>query len=316
MKLGIVMNPIERIVPRKDSSLALLLAAQDRGWPLHYIEPSDLYLEDGAAAARMRRLRVRDDDARWFRFEGEAQRPLEWLDVVLMRVDPPLTMGYVHLTQILGYAERAGVLVVNSARGLREVHEKIFAGRFRSHAPATLVSRDRGRLREFLSKHGEIVLKPLDEMAGRGIFKLGQDDPNATVAMDALTAYGERCAMAQEYLPAIARMGDRRILLIDGEPVPYVLARFPARGQIRANLAAGGSYRGAELSAEERRLCARLQEPLRENGILFAGLDVIGGMLTEVNVTSPTGIRELEKLYSPGTAALLLDCIERKRDGG
>ncbi len=307
-KLGVVMDPIGSIKYEKDSTLAMLHAAQARGWELYYMEQADLFLRDGAAHARTRRLKVTPDPKRWFEFGAESEGPLAALDVVLMRKDPPFDMQYVYTTYLLERAEAAGALVVNRPQALRDCNEKLFAAWFPQCTPPTLVTRNATRLRDFLSEQGDIILKPLGGMGGESVFRLRLGDPNINVAIETLTRDETEYAMAQRYLPEIAE-GDKRILLVDGEPIPYALARIPAPGETRGNLAAGGRGVGVPLSDRDRWICAQVGPVLREKGLLFVGLDVIGDYLTEINVTSPTCIRELDKLYGLDIAGQLIDAI-------
>ncbi|MBI5782477.1 MAG: glutathione synthase [Gammaproteobacteria bacterium] len=308
VKLGVVMDPIGSIKAYKDSTLAMLLEAQARGWPIHYMEQGDLFLRDGQPFARQRALRVLDDTQRWFEWGGENTGALSELDVILMRKDPPFDMEYVYTTYLLERAEDAGVLVVNKPRSLRDANEKLFTAWFPQCTPPTLVARSAERIRGFLAEHGDIILKPLGGMGGESVFRLRRGDPNTNVAIETLTARESRYAMAQRFLPEIAQ-GDKRILLIDGEPVPYALARIPAEGETRGNLAAGGKGVGVPLSERDRWICAQVGPVLREKGLLFVGLDVIGDYLTEINVTSPTCIRELDRLYNLRISAKLMDTI-------
>ena len=308
IKLGVVMDPIGSIKVKKDSTLAMLLEAQARGWPIHYMEQGDLFLRDGQAFARQRTLRVFDDAQRWFEWGEETTGPLSELDIILMRKDPPFDMEYVYTTYLLERAEDDGALVVNKPRSLRDANEKLFTGWFSQCTPPTLVTRAGGRLRDFFAEQGDIVLKPLGGMGGQSIFHLRRGDSNVNVVIETLTAYGTRYAMAQRFIPEIAQ-GDKRILLIDGEPIPYALARVPAAGEIRGNLAAGGTGIGVPLSERDRWICAQVGPTLREKGLLFVGLDVIGDYLTEINVTSPTCIRELDRLYDLHISARVMDAI-------
>jgi glutathione synthase len=286
----------------------MLLEAQARGWPIRYMEQGDLFLRDGQALARQRELKVFDDAQRWFAWGGETTGPLSELDVILMRKDPPFDMEYVYATYLLERAEDAGVLVVNRPRSLRDANEKLFTAWFPQCTPPTLVTRAAGRIRDFLAEHGDIVLKPLGGMGGESVFRVRRDDPNVNVTIETLTARETRYAMAQRFLPEITR-GDKRILLIDGEPVPYALARVPAAGETRGNLAAGGTGTGVPLTERDRWICAQVGPVLREKGLLFVGLDVIGDYLTEINVTSPTCIRELDRQYGLHISAGLMDAI-------
>jgi glutathione synthase len=311
IQLAIVMDPIQAIKVHKDSSFAMLLAAQARGWPLFYLEQSDLYLRDGEAFGRTRQLRVHDQASDWFQLGPATERPLADLDVILMRKDPPFDMEYLYTTYLLEQAERAGVLVVNRPAALRNSNEKLFTARFPECCAPTLVTREASRIRRFLDEHGDIILKPLDAMGGASVFRVRCGDPNTGVILETLTDFGQRTAMAQKFIPEISA-GDKRILMVDGEPVPYALARIPAQGETRGNLAAGGRGEGVELSKHDRWICDRVGQTLRDAGLLFVGLDVIGDYLTEINVTSPTCIRELDKLYGLDIAGQLMDCIETK----
>ncbi|MEE8342234.1 MAG: glutathione synthase [Gammaproteobacteria bacterium] len=311
VRLGVVMDPIGSIHFHKDSTLAMLLAAQKRGWELQYMEQGDLALQDGTAFAVMRSLTVTDDADKWYELSTPVFAPLDSLHVILMRKDPPWDMEYVYTTIMLARAEAAGVLVVNRAGALRDVNEKLFTAWFPQCCAPTLVTRDEDRLRNFLSEHGEMILKPLHGMGGESVFLLRQGDANTNVTIELLTDHGRRFTMAQKYLPEISR-GDKRILVIDGEPVPYALARIPAAGESRGNLAAGGHGEGVALSERDRWICEQVAPTLREKGLWFVGLDVIGDYLTEINVTSPTCIRELDRIYGLNIAAQLMDCIEAK----
>ncbi|MDH4563562.1 glutathione synthase [Pseudomonas sp. BN411] len=313
VRLGIVMDPIAQISFKKDSSLAMLLAAQERGWSLFYMEQQDLYQKNGEARARMRPLKVFLDPEHWFELEAEADTPLAELDVILMRKDPPFDNEFVYSTYLLEQAERAGVLVVNRPQSLRDCNEKFFATLFPDYTPPTVVSRRADILREFAEEQRDIILKPLDGMGGSSIFRHRAGDPNLSVILETLTAHGSQQIMAQGYLPAI-KDGDKRILMIDGEPVPYCLARIPAAGETRGNLAAGGRGEARPLTDRDREIAAAVGPTLREKGLLFVGLDVIGEHLTEINVTSPTCIREIDKAYDTRICERLMDAIARKLD--
>lgn len=311
LALGVVMDPIAGIKIHKDSTFAMLLEGQRRGWPLWYMEQVGLGLRDGRCIARMHPLEVRDDPAGWFSL-GEAKiQPLDALDVVLMRKDPPFDMEYVYTTYLLEQAEARGSLIVNSPRSLRDANEKLFTAWFPEVCPPTLVGRRHADFIDFIATHGDVILKPLGGMGGASIFRVRAGDPNTNVIVETLTEHGTRYTMAQRFIPEI-RDGDKRIIVIDGEPVPYALARIPSAGETRGNLAAGGRGVGVALSDKDREIVETVAPRLREEGILFAGLDVIGDYLTEVNVTSPTCIRELDQLYGLNISALLMDCIEQK----
>ena len=310
-RLGVVMDPIESIQPRKDSTLAMLLAAQRRGWALTYFRQQDLAVRDGAALGRGRRITVRDDNASWFELGDEWQGSLEALDVVLMRKDPPFDMEYIYTTYILELAENRGLLVVNKPSSLRDINEKAYTAWFPQCAPAGLISRSPPDLKAFLEEHGKVVLKPLDGMGGKSIFVVERSDPNTNVILETLTEYGARFALAQRYIPEISD-GDKRILLIEGEPVPFALARIPAPGEFRGNLVVGARGEGRELTPRDRWLCEEVGPVLKRMGVMFAGLDVIGDYLTEINVTSPTGIRELDRAFDIDIAGLLMEAIEAR----
>ena len=311
ISLGVVMDPIARINTKKDSTLAMLLEAQRRGWPLLYMEQRDLFLQEGRVFAAMRPLTVRDDPVDWFTLGDATERPLGELSTVLMRKDPPFDMEYIYSTYLLELAAKEGCLVVNRPASLRDCNEKLFTAWFPQCCPPTVITRDPDRIRAFLAQQQDIVLKPLDAMGGAMIFRLRHDDPNLGVILETSTDHGRRTIMAQRFLPEFAQ-GDKRILLIDGEPVPYALARIPAAGESRANLAAGGSGVGQELTARDRWICEQVAPALRARGLTFVGLDVIGDYLTEINVTSPTCIRELDAIYGLNIAGTLMDAIEAR----
>ncbi len=309
--VGVVMDPISTIKVRKDSTFAMLLEAQARGCPLWYMEQHDLALRNGRCEAQMRELAVRDDPDDWFTLGEPQTRHLDELAVVLMRKDPPFDMEYVYTTYLLEQAEARGTLVVNRPAALRDANEKLFTAWFADLCPPTLVSRDHGAFTAFIEHHRDVILKPLDGMGGASIFRTHAADPNKNVIIETLTAHNTRFAMAQRFIPEISA-GDKRILVIDGEPVPYALARIPGTEDHRGNLAAGGSGRGVALNDRDHAIVEAVAPRLRAAGILFAGLDVIGDYLTEINVTSPTCIRELDALYALNISAELMDCIERR----
>jgi glutathione synthase len=309
--LGVVMDPIDTIQPKKDSTLAMLLAARRRGWSTVYLRQQDLFVRDGAPGGHGFEVEVEDDPDRWFRLGAAWQGGLESLDALLMRKDPPFDMEYIYTTYILELAEKRGLLVVNKPASLRDINEKAYTSWFPHCTPSTLVTRSRGDLLAFLKEQKKIVLKPLDGMGGRSIFVLADGDINTNVTIETLTEYGSRFILAQRYIPEIAQ-GDKRILLIDGQPIDYALARIPAPGESRGNLVMGAKGEGRELSARDRWLCAEVGPVLADKGVLFAGLDVIGDYLTEINVTSPTGIRELDRLYGIDVAGTLLAAMEQE----
>jgi glutathione synthase len=310
-RLGVVMDPIQSIVPKKDSTLAMLLEAQRRGAEIHYMLQSDLRLLEGEAYARSRVLGVKDDPNDWFTLETEQDVRLADLDVVLMRKDPPFDMEYVYSSYILERAQIGGAMVVNRPQSLRDMNEKAYTAWFPECSPPTLITRSIPQLKGFLKEYRHIVVKPLDGMGGRSVFVIAEGDKNANVIIETLTDDGRRSALAQVYIPEISA-GDKRILLVDGEPVPYALARIPPADDNRGNLVIGAVGEGRELTAADRRICARLGPVLKEHGVLFCGIDVIGDFLTEINVTSPTGIRELDRIFGLNIAGLLFDAIESR----
>ncbi len=311
IKVGVVMDPIEAINFKKDSTMAMLWAAQDRGWQLYYIEQSGLYLQDGRAMAKMASLSVKRDPNDWFERGEYQQLPMTELDLVLMRKDPPFDNEFLYSTYLLEQAEREGVMVVNRPQSLRDCNEKLFATQFPQCCPPVLVSRDNELLKAFHAEHQDVIYKPLDGMGGASIFRAKADDPNLSVILETLTEHGQQQIMAQRFIPEIAD-GDKRILLIDGEPVDYALARIPSQGETRGNLAAGGTGVGRPLTARDRWICEQVKPVIREKGLLFVGLDVIGDYLTEINVTSPTCIRELNDQFELDIAGQLMDAIATK----
>ncbi|MFD2231927.1 glutathione synthase [Alkalimarinus sediminis] len=311
IKLGIVMDPISDINIVKDSSFAMLLAAQKRGWELYYMELKDLYLEQGVAKASLRQLTVKEDPNQWYTLSEREDQALTELDTILMRKDPPFDSEFLYSTLILSRAEEGGVLLVNNQQGLRDCNEKLFATQFPQCCPDVLVSRDKERLKAFFIKHKDVIFKPLDGMGGVNIFRVKEGDANIGVILETLTQHETQQAMAQKFIPEITE-GDKRILLIDGEPVPYGLARIPAKGENRGNLAAGGRGEGRPLTDRDRWICEQVGPVLKAKGLLFVGIDVIGDYLTEINVTSPTCIRELDRDYGLDIAGQLMDKIEEK----
>ena len=311
IKLGVVMDPIGAINFHKDSTLAMLLAAQQRGWSLHYMEQADLYLEDSRCHARMRDLAVRANEHDWFSLGQPVTRPLADLDVVLMRKDPPVDLEYLYSGFLLERAEAEGVLVVNNPGAVRDASEKLSTAWFMQCCTPMRVSRDKRVLQTFVEAHGDIVVKPLNGMGGASVFRVRHDDPNLHVILETITDNGRETAMAQRYIPEI-KQGDKRILLIDGEPYPHALARIPAAGETRGNLAAGATGVGVDLSERDYWICEQVGPTLRKRGLLFVGLDVIGDYLTEINITSPTCIRELDKIYDADIAGALMDRIEQR----
>lgn len=308
IKLGMIMDPIGQINIKKDTSFAMLLEAQSRGWELHYMELGDLFISNGKAYARSRLLEVQRDPNQWHRFLDEQSIALGDLDVILMRKDPPFNQEYIYATYILEQAERQGAYVLNKPQSLRDANEKMFTAWFPQCCTDTLVARDPQKIRDFLLLHKEIILKPLDGMGGASIFYVRENDPNLSVILETMTQHGSSFIMAQKYLPAV-KDGDKRILMVNGEPIPYCLARIPASGESRGNLAAGGRGEGRPLSDRDRWIAEQVGPTLREKGLVFVGLDVIGDYLTEVNVTSPTCVQELDKQFGLNISAQLMDHI-------
>lgn len=311
VNLGVVMDPIESITVKKDTTLAMLLAAQRKGWAIHYMQQNDLYSAQGVSRANMTGLEVRDDPEDWFTLGEPRDKALSELDVILMRKDPPFDMDYVYSTYLLEQPHREGTLVVNNPQSLRDCNEKMFATQFPQCCPPVLVSADAEMLKAFYQEHEDVIYKPLDGMGGTSIFRVKKGDANLSVIIETLTLQGQRQIMAQRYIPEIVN-GDKRILMIDGEPVDYALARIPAIGENRGNLAAGGSGVAQPLSEKDRWICDQIAPFLKAKGLLFVGLDVIGDYLTEINVTSPTCIREIDAAFDLDIAGDLMKKIEEK----
>ncbi|MGD2008755.1 MAG: glutathione synthase [Cellvibrionales bacterium] len=309
--IGVVMDPIASINFKKDTTLGLLWAAQDRGWRLWYMEQQNLYLGNGLARATMQPLTVRRDPEDFFSLGDVTDRDLADMDAILMRKDPPFDMEFVYTTHLLENAERRGTLIVNRCSSLRDCNEKLYATQFPQCCPTLTVSSDPRVLRAFHQQHGDVIFKPLDGMGGSSIFRARADDPNLSVILETLTQHGQQTIMGQVYLPEITA-GDKRILMVDGQPIDYALARVPLAGESRGNLAAGGSGRVQPLSERDRWIAEQVGPDLVKRGLLFVGLDVIGDYLTEINVTSPTCLREIEAEASPGIADRLMDCMERQ----
>lgn len=308
-KLGVVMDPIAAINPAKDSSLAMLVEAQRRGHELWYFEQADIRLRNGVAQGSGRPLTVAESKTAWFELGARQELPLATLDLILMRKDPPFGTEYIYTTYLLERAEREGTLVVNRPQSLRDMNEKVYTAWFPECCPETVITRSIPDLRAFLAEQRHIVVKPLHGMGGRSIFVLRQGDNNANVVFETLTDYGQQYAMAQTYIPEITR-GDKRIIVVDGKPVSHVLARVPAADDNRGNLVAGAQPEVRPLTARDRWICEQVGPVLRDKGVLFAGLDVIGDYLTEINVTSPTGMQELKKLGGLDVAGTLFDALE------
>ncbi|MGF1739030.1 glutathione synthase [Photobacterium satsumensis] len=311
IKLGIVMDPIESINIKKDSSFAMMMEAQRRGWEIHYMEMNDLSLEQGKAMARTRVVSLKEDPNGWFEFHSEQEIALSDLDAVLMRKDPPFDTEYIYATYILERAEDEGALIVNKPQSLRDCNEKLFTAWFPELTPTTVVTRRADKIKAFHQEHGDVILKPLDGMGGSSIFRVMKGDPNVSVIIETLTNMGQNYCMAQTFVPDISN-GDKRILVVDGEPMPYCLARIPAKGETRGNLAAGGRGEARPISETDRKIAETVAPVLKEKGLIFVGLDVIGDKLTEINVTSPTCIREIEAAFDISITGKLMDAIERR----
>lgn len=311
IKLGVIMDPIEDINTKKDSSFAMMLAAQKKNWEIYYIRPQDLYISDSKPHVTATCVSVSDTANNWYQNHHTQDSALSDFDVILMRQDPPFDMDYIYTTYLLEMAEKEGVFVANKAGSIRDCNEKLFTAMFPQCCVPNMVSSNKQKIKEFVLKHSDVILKPLDGMGGSSIFRVRDDDPNLNVIIETLTNNGLKMTMAQQFIPDI-KNGDKRILLIDGEPVPYALARIPGEGETRGNLAAGGTAKGQPLSDRDRWICEQVGPELKKRGLIFVGIDVIGDYLTEINVTSPTCIRELDTLYELDIATDLMNAIERK----
>ena len=308
-KLGIIMDPIESIKISKDSSFAMLLAAQKKGWEIHYMQQADIFMDCDMIFSQTRILKIMDDPANWFELQQQQVTTLSDMDFILMRKDPPFDMEYIYTTYLLEQVETTGTLIVNKPSSLRDANEKLFAAQFPQCCTKMLVSRNQSQLKDFVKQQQDVILKPLDGMGGESIFRVTPTDPNLSVILENITQKGHKTTMAQCYIPQISE-GDKRILMINGEAVPYALARIPAAGETRGNLAAGGHGVGMELNDRERWICQQLGPRLKQMGLLFVGIDVIGDYLTEINVTSPTCIRELDAQFNIDIGMQLMDCME------
>ena len=308
LKTGVVMDPISGITTYKDSTFAMLLEAQRRGHEIWYMEPSDLTIRGGVALGHMKRLLVRDNNDDWFTLAESENRELATLDILLMRKDPPFNMDYVYTTYVLDLAENAGVTVVNRPQALRDANEKCFITQFPQCCVPALITRSSVEIKAFVRDQGLSVVKPLDGMGGESIFQVQPQDPNLNVILETITSKDRDLVMVQRYIPEITQ-GDKRILVVNGEPVPYALARIPGAGDFRGNLAKGGTGKGVALTERDYWICEQVAPELKRRGIVFAGLDVIGDWLTEINVTSPTCIRELDSEYGLNIAGELFDAL-------
>lgn len=311
IKLGMVMDAIDRININKDTSFAMMLEAQARGWEIHYMQLNDLYLRDGVAHAQTQQVTVQRDQTHWYSVVSEQNLPLAELDCIMMRKEPPVDQAYIYATHILELAEQAGVYVVNKPQSLRDANEKLFTAWFPQCCTETLVTSKATLIRDFLNEHQEIILKPLDGMGGASVFHLRSNDPNLSVIIETISAHGSQQVMAQRYLPEI-KDGDKRILIVNGEVVPYALARIPAKGETRGNIAAGGTAKGQPLSDRDQWIAEQVGSTLKEKGLVFVGIDVIGDYLTEINVTSPTCVQELDAQFGLNICAQLMGHVEMK----
>lgn len=309
IKLGVIMDPISKIHVEKDSTFAMLLAAQKRNWQIYYFEPQDISLNDNIVFGNAKRLEVFDDSNNWFKLNASQKISLHELDVILMRQDPPVTMEYIYLTQLLDLVK--DTLIVNNPQSLRDFNEKLFIHYFPQCSAPTLVTSSKILFHEFHQQHGDIICKPLNGMGGERVFLVQKNDGNANVIFETLTNHGKALMIAQRFIPEVT-LGDKRVLFINGEPLPFALARIPPTGEVRGNLAVGGKGVGVELTDRDRWICDQVGPVLREKNILFAGIDIIGDYLTEINITSPTCIRQLDKIYKTDIAGKLLDCLEKK----
>jgi len=309
IKLGIVMDPISQVKVAKDSSMAMMLEAQQRGYELYYMEMKDLYLEQGQCRATTHRVKVFDDSEHWYELSEPQDIAVSELDAVLMRKDPPFDTEFIYATYLLERAEVEGTLIVNKPQSLRDCNEKLFTAWFSEFTPKTLVTRSSDKIREFHQAEKDVIIKPLDGMGGASIFRIKEKDANVGVIIETLTNHGEQYAMVQEFMPEIVD-GDKRILIVNGETMPYCLARIPAQGETRGNLAAGGRGVARPLSVSDKAIADAIAPELKKRGLYFVGLDVIGDKVTEINVTSPTCIREIEAAYPINISGKLMDAIE------
>jgi len=310
LNIGIVMDPISSIKPYKDSTLAMMLAAQKKGWNLFYIEQANLYLKDQVIQVDYQSVTVFDDNNHWFELGEKSSMQGSQLDVVLMRIDPPFNMEYIYTTYLLEMLEQQGSLIVNKPSSLRDANEKLFATQFPQCCTETLVTRNPDKLRDFIKAHQDVILKPLDGMGGQSIFRVTPDDANLSVILETMVSFSQHTIMAQKFIPEITK-GDKRILMVNGQAIPYTLARIPAKGETRGNIAAGGTGVAMPITEREQWIADQIGPTLIAKGVLFAGLDVIGNYLTEINITSPTCIREIDAQFNLDIASQLMDSIEQ-----
>ena len=309
MKLGVVMDPIESINFKKDSTLAMMLEAQKRDHELFYMTPDSLYINESGAFAIAKTINVKNEPTGWFDFKEVMQIKLSELDVILMRQDPPFNSNFIYNTYVLESAEREGVLVINKPASLRDCNEKVFATEFPECCTPFLVTSDLSLLRSFIDDHKDTVIKPLDGMGGSSIFRIRSSDPNLNVILETVTESYSTKVMIQTYIPEIVD-GDKRILLINGTPMDAAVARVPAEGELRGNLAAGASAIARSLTEKDLWICEQVGPRLKELGLVLVGLDIIGDYLTEINVTSPTCFREYETLCDINVAFNFLETLE------
>jgi glutathione synthase len=314
MKLAFVLDPLDSIKTYKDSSYAMMQEAASRGHALSSLQQEDVVLRDGKVFGYARDLALTSDPKEWYRVGKRAPVGLDTFDAVLMRKDPPFDMEYIYSTYLLELAERQGAWVINNPRAVRDHNEKLAIAGFSKFTVPTLVTREEALIRDFLAEFGDIVVKPLDGMGGTSVFRLHRQDHNIGVVIETVTHYGRRTVMAQKFIPEIVK-GDKRVLIIDGEPVPYSLARIPKQGETRGNLAAGGTGVAQPLSERDLEIARALGPDLKAAGLMLVGLDVIGDYLTEVNVTSPTCLREIADQTGFNVAAMMIDAIEKAVDG-
>lgn len=316
IKLGVLMDPLSAIKPLKDSTVAMLKQAQALGWACYYFTPADVACYGGKVYAEMASIQIKNEHKPdWAETSVVGEKPLSFFDIILMRKDPPFDMEYIYTTYALDLAEKEGVLVANKPQSLRDANEKFYTLQFPQCCPATLVAKDVKRLRGFWEQHRNVIYKPLEGMGGRSVFQVDETGQNLSVILEMLTAGEQISVMAQQYIPEIRSSGDKRILLVDGKPAPYALARIPAQGELRGNLAAGASGKVVPITERDQWLCEQIAPALKERGLYFVGIDVIGDYLTEINVTSPTCIREIEAGTNLNIARDLLTCLAQKRSG-
>ncbi|GAB4391855.1 MAG: glutathione synthase [Gammaproteobacteria bacterium] len=312
IKVGVIMDSLSQIKRQKDSTVAMMLEAQKRSWEIFYIEPHQLFLEANSVYAEAQKIALDESTHPWYTFIDPLKRlALQEFDVILMRKDPPFDMQYVFMTYLLELAEQQGAWIINNPRSLRDANEKLFTAWFTQCCAATMVARDPQKLLAFFQQHHDVIFKPLFGMGGMGVFRVKPNDPNVNVILETLTHNGSEFIMAQRYIPEIKETGDKRVLVINGEPVPYALARIPSEGETRGNLATGGKGLAVALTERDYWICQQVAPVLKEKGLIFVGLDIIGDYLTEINVTSPTCIRELDQQCGLNISALLMDYIEQ-----